>query len=112
MARNVVSLKWNGIYFVHFVPTWSDDIVLKIGIHRGPSIVVALNDRLDYFGQTVNIAARVQGLAGAGETYISGDAHSYPGVEEVLGECEVASEHTNVRGVNEMLDVCKITMRH
>jgi class 3 adenylate cyclase len=30
------------------------DFVLKIGIHRGPSIAVTLNDRLDYFGQTVN----------------------------------------------------------
>ena len=39
------------------------DFVLKIGIHRGPSIAVTLNDRLDYFGQTVNIASRVQGLA-------------------------------------------------
>ncbi|MDH3691203.1 MAG: adenylate/guanylate cyclase domain-containing protein [Gammaproteobacteria bacterium] len=95
-----------------FNRTISDDIILKIGIHRGPSIVVALNDRLDYFGQTVNIAARVQGLAGAGEIYISGDAHNYPGVDDVLAEWEVASEQANVKGVSEMLDVCKITVRH
>ncbi len=40
-----------------------DDLLLKIGIHEGPCLAVTLNDRLDYFGQTVNIAARVQGLA-------------------------------------------------
>ncbi|WP_460452295.1 DUF5939 domain-containing protein [Alsobacter sp. SYSU BS001988] len=40
-----------------------DDFVLKIGIHEGPCLAVSLNDRQDYFGQTVNIAARVQGLA-------------------------------------------------
>jgi class 3 adenylate cyclase len=40
-----------------------DDMVLKIGIHEGACLAVTLNDRLDYFGQTVNIAARVQGLA-------------------------------------------------
>lgn len=39
------------------------DLLLKIGIHEGPCLAVTLNDRLDYFGQTVNIAARVQGLA-------------------------------------------------
>lgn len=39
------------------------DLLLKIGIHEGPCIAVMLNDRQDYFGQTVNIAARVQGLA-------------------------------------------------
>src|SRR6266571_3494676 len=39
------------------------DLLLKIGIHEGPCLAVTLNDRQDYFGQTVNIAARVQGLA-------------------------------------------------
>jgi class 3 adenylate cyclase len=40
-----------------------DDLILKIGIHEGPCLAVTLNDRQDYFGQTVNIASRVQGLA-------------------------------------------------
>lgn len=39
------------------------DLLLKIGIHEGPCLAVMLNDRQDYFGQTVNIAARVQNLA-------------------------------------------------
>jgi class 3 adenylate cyclase len=43
----------------------SEDLLLKIGIHEGPCLAVTLNDRQDYFGQTVNIAARVQGLAQA-----------------------------------------------
>ena len=40
-----------------------DELLLKIGIHEGPCLAVSLNDRQDYFGRTVNIAARVQGLA-------------------------------------------------
>jgi class 3 adenylate cyclase len=36
---------------------------LKIGIHEGSCLAVTLNDQQDYFGQTVNIASRVQGLA-------------------------------------------------
>jgi class 3 adenylate cyclase len=43
--------------------TRQEDLLLKIGIHEGPCLAVMLNDRLDYFGQTVNIAARIQGLA-------------------------------------------------
>ena len=39
------------------------DLILKIGIHEGPCLAVMLNERQDYFGQTVNIASRVQGLA-------------------------------------------------
>lgn len=34
---------------------------IRTGIHAGPVIVVTLNDRLDYFGNTVNMAARIQG---------------------------------------------------
>ena len=41
----------------------SEDLALKIGMHEGPCLAVMLDDRQDYFGQTVNIASRVQGLA-------------------------------------------------
>jgi class 3 adenylate cyclase len=34
-------------------------LVLKLGVHVGPAISMTANDRLDYFGRTVNIAARV-----------------------------------------------------
>src|SRR2546427_224879 len=36
---------------------------LKMGIHEGSCLAVTLNAQQDYFGQTVNIASRVQGLA-------------------------------------------------
>jgi class 3 adenylate cyclase len=36
---------------------------LKLGIHEGSCLAVTLNGQQDYFGQTVNVASRVQGLA-------------------------------------------------
>jgi class 3 adenylate cyclase len=36
---------------------------LKMGIHEGSCLAVTLNAQQDYFGQTVNIASRVQGIA-------------------------------------------------
>src|SRR5215208_5954994 len=59
-------------------------LILKIGLHKGASIAVTLNDRLDYFGQAVNIAARIQSLAQAEEIYLSGEIYDYPGVGELL----------------------------
>ena len=35
-----------------------------MGIHEGPCLAVTLNEQQDYFGQTVNIASRVQGARG------------------------------------------------
>ena len=40
-----------------------EDLALDIGLHAGPCLAVVLDDHQDYFGQTVNIASRVQGLA-------------------------------------------------
>jgi class 3 adenylate cyclase len=41
----------------------NEDLLLKIGIHEGPCLAVTMNNIQDYFGQTVNVAARVQRLA-------------------------------------------------
>ena len=49
-----------------------EDLLLKIGIHEGPCLAVTLNDRQDYFGQTVNIASRVQGLAASRSIFATG----------------------------------------
>jgi class 3 adenylate cyclase len=57
-----------------------EDLLLKIGIHEGPCLAVTLNDRQDYFGQTVNIASRVQHLAVSDAIFATGsvidDAHA------------------------------------
>lgn len=48
-----------------------DRLQLKIGMHVGPCIVVTLNRRLDFFGETVNIAARLNGIAQGDEAILS-----------------------------------------
>jgi class 3 adenylate cyclase len=45
---------------------------LKVGLHEGPAIVVQLNDRLDYFGGTINLAARVQGQSEGEDIVVTG----------------------------------------
>ena len=49
----------------------NQDLLLKIGIHEGPCLAVILNDSQDYFGQTVNLAARVQGLASSRSIFVT-----------------------------------------
>ena len=74
-------------------------IILKIGVHCGPSIAVTLNDNLDYFGQTVNVAARVQSLADAGEICVSEALYSAPGVSDVLAGHKIVGFEAPLRGV-------------
>jgi class 3 adenylate cyclase len=44
-----------------------DLVGLKLGLFAGSCYVVTANGALDYFGQTVNVASRVQHLASSGE---------------------------------------------
>jgi adenylate cyclase len=46
-------------------------LVLKAGIHVGACLAVNANDRLDYFGTTVNLAARLAGYSRGGELTVS-----------------------------------------
>ena len=62
-------------------------LTLKAGMHTGPCIAVTLNDRLDYFGSTVNLAARLEGQSTGGDVVISTAVYSDPEVRELLKEC-------------------------
>jgi class 3 adenylate cyclase len=62
----------------------TSDLVVKIGIHEGPCLAVMLNERQDYFGQTVNIAARVQGLSNSQAIHITGPVIDAPAVAAIL----------------------------
>jgi class 3 adenylate cyclase len=57
---------------------------LKVGLHKGPCIVVNLNDRLDYFGSTVNITARLPGFSQGGELVFTQEIYSDPEIKAFL----------------------------
>jgi class 3 adenylate cyclase len=79
----------------------SEPLHLKIGIHRGPCLVVNVRDQVDYFGQTVNIAARVQATAKGGELCITDAVRQDENVVARLAQYgEIAPEQVMLRGVD------------
>ncbi|MGY4627592.1 DUF5939 domain-containing protein [Bradyrhizobium sp. USDA 4486] len=86
-------------------------IILKMGAHCGPSIAVTLNENLDYFGQTVNIAARVQSFAGAGEICLTEALYTAPGVRQLLAGHDVEEFDAPLRGVEGDARVYRTTGR-
>jgi class 3 adenylate cyclase len=83
-------------------------LILKIGVHKGAAIAVTLNDRLDYFGQTVNIAARVQNLADADEIFVSEDVYDSTGVRDELAPFAVEPQTAALRGVQQSMKVFRV----
>src|SRR6185503_1061486 len=66
----------------------SQPLQLKAGLNTGPCIAVTLNDRLDYFGSTVNMAARLEGLSNGSDVIISRSVYEDAKVQELI-----ASDH-------------------
>jgi class 3 adenylate cyclase len=57
-------------------------LALKVGVHYGPCIAVSQNGVLDYFGSTVNLAARLVGVSSGDDVVVS---------DAVLADAEVAA---------------------
>jgi class 3 adenylate cyclase len=87
------------------------DFLLKVGIHRGAAIAVTSNDRLDYFGQSVNIAARVGALADGGEICLTREVHDAPGVQEQLELHRAPVEPARLKGVHQTIPIWRVRER-
>ena len=88
----------------------SGDLVLKIGVHEGPCLAVVLNDRQDYFGQTVNIAARVQALADSRSILATRPVVAYPQTLDLLKSrgLEPMGQSRALRGISDAEAVFEI----
>jgi class 3 adenylate cyclase len=65
---------------------------VKLGLHRGPCIAVNANGLLDYFGSTVNIAARVQSASVGGDIVVTPEVLHDPEVAQVLEHADPTIE--------------------
>jgi class 3 adenylate cyclase len=83
---------------------------LKIGLHHGPALVVNSNDRLDYFGRTVNVAARVASDAPRGHFVMTGDMWEFASVQRLLIEeqAELTRFESNLRGVEQAFALVRV----
>lgn len=67
-------------------------LTIKLGLHRGPCLAINANDNLDYFGTTVNLAARVQGASRGGDMVFTQAMVEDPTVRQLLEERELIPE--------------------
>ena len=81
-------------------------LALKVGIHTGPCIAITQNDALDYFGSTVNLAARLVSLSTGADIAVSGDVLADPEVEQ-LGLRREAVQAT-LKGFEESFELWRV----
>ncbi len=85
-----------------------DDIAIRIGLHSGSSISVTLNDRLDYYGDAVNLTARLESQGKAGQITMSADFVADPAVSAILAEHEAQQIEVAIKGLAEPIAVTQI----
>jgi class 3 adenylate cyclase len=89
---------------------------LKVGVHAGPCLAVDANGQVDYFGRTVNIAARIESLAGPDEMVLSwsvfADREARAVVDEIArGGDVVTHDKRAVKGVDGEVEVVRIEVK-
>ena len=85
-----------------------DELTIKLGVHAGPSVVVNMNDRLDYFGSTVNMAARLQGQSAGGDIVLSRAVAEDPVVAPLLARHDTRRESVALKGFAEPVPFVRV----
>jgi class 3 adenylate cyclase len=85
--------------------------LVKIGLHAGPALAVKANQTLDYFGQAVNMAARIQALAEAEEIVLSSSFFAREGVEGLVAGRGFGTSKgvAQLKGISEMLPIVRLS---
>lgn len=93
----------------HALAAGGEDLVaIKIGIHEGACIAVTLNDRLDYFGSTVNMTARLEGQSRGGDIIVSTRMAEDPAVATLLADRQISKESAELRGFDAPVEFLRI----
>ncbi|MCZ8513576.1 DUF5939 domain-containing protein [Paenibacillus filicis] len=87
-------------------------LTVKLGLYHGPAIAVNSNGTLDYFGRTVNLAARTQSMSRGGDIMISRESAERPGVRGLIDEYGAASEWLTAefKGIEGRIELARLTL--
>lgn len=71
-------------------------LVLKSSLHVGPCLAVNANDRLDFFGTTINLAARMVECSHGGDLVVSDEFYQRPEMRNFLQTVAASPEQSEV----------------
>lgn len=89
------------------------EVILKVGVHTGPAIAVNAHNLLDYFGTTVNQAARIQGLSEGRDVVASREVFDAAGAKELIGKLASKQEPfmASLKGIDKPVPVLRMWPR-
>jgi class 3 adenylate cyclase len=90
-----------------------EPVVLKIGVHQGPTIAINAGGLLDYFGTMVNVAARVQNESAGGDVVVTKAIEADPACRAVMDRRCPAAERVTIalKGLRGEFELKRLTIR-
>lgn len=83
---------------------------LKSALHLGPCLAVNANDKLDYFGTTINLAARLVDKSAGGDLVVSDAFFQRPETQTFARSRAAEAISVQFRGFTDAMKVWKITI--
>ncbi len=101
------------------VTTWCQEqginppLALKVGVHHGPAIAMTANDHLDYFGRTVNLAARVADQSHGNDVVIQNEVldQANPSLFKRRDDITIEPFTTKLRGLAQDQRLVRLTVQ-
>jgi class 3 adenylate cyclase len=90
---------------------FADRVSLKLGLYAGPCYVVEANGALDYFGQTVNMAARLQAQAHDDELVVTEQAWREASEARALPARAAARDEVRLKGIDGVVQIVRVVVR-
>ena len=94
-----------------------EQIILKIGFHMGPSLLLNQNGMLDYFGQTVNTAARIQGQSKGNDIVISREIYQHTRIQKKIKQLESSGQtfkmekfSADLKGISQTTELIRLVL--
>lgn len=85
-----------------------DPLTVKLGLHAGPALAVNANDTLDYFGQVVNLAARIQAQSEGGDVVLARALAGDPRIAPLLSGLKTEALSVTLRGMAEPIQLLRL----
>ncbi|AUX40401.1 uncharacterized protein SOCE26_018020 [Sorangium cellulosum] len=85
---------------------------LRLTLTKGSCLAVNLNSGIDYFGRTVNLAAKLQGHTSAGQIVFPASLRDDPRAQRVLGAQKIPVQELtlDLPFLDEPLEVCRLDL--
>lgn len=80
----------------------------KLGVYAGACLAVRANDRLDFFGTTVNLAARLQAQANGGQLVITAEQAQQQEVRSLLAPFKQSPFKAHLKGIASEQDLVAV----